>query len=124
AQRCVDAGIVFIGPDSATIRLLGNKIEAKRIAESAGVPVVPWSGGAVDGLEMAVESARRLGYPVLVKAAGGGGGRGIRRVRDETELAGALASARAETAAAFGDSTVFLERLVPAARHVEVQIVG
>jgi acetyl/propionyl-CoA carboxylase alpha subunit/acetyl-CoA carboxylase carboxyltransferase component len=124
AQRCEEAGILYIGPDSATIRLLGNKIEAKHIAEGADVPVVPWSGEAVVDADIAARHARRLGYPVMVKAASGGGGRGIRFVHDETGLAQALTSARDEAEATFGDATVFLEKAVPAARHVEVQIIG
>ena len=124
AQACEEAGIVFVGPDSATIRRLGDKVAAKRLAEHAGVPVVPWSGGPVDDVAEATVLAARLGYPVLVKAAVGGGGRGIRTVYSDAELAAALASARAEAQLAFGDPTVFLEKLVPAARHVEVQVIA
>jgi acetyl/propionyl-CoA carboxylase alpha subunit/acetyl-CoA carboxylase carboxyltransferase component len=124
AQRCEEAGITYVGPDSATIRLLGNKITAKRVAERAGVPVVPWSGEAVLDVAMAAEHARRIGYPLMVKAAAGGGGRGIRLVHDEAGLGPALASAGEEAAAAFADATLFLEKLVPAARHIEVQIIG
>src|SRR3982751_4979418 len=78
ARRCEEAGIVFVGPDSATIRLLGDKVAAKRVAEGAGVPVVPWSGEPVHALDQAIVHAARLGYPLVVKAAAGGGGRGIR----------------------------------------------
>lgn len=124
ARACEEAGIVFVGPDSATIRLLGDKVAAKRVAEQAGVPVVPWSGGPVNDVAEATGVAERLGYPLVVKAASGGGGRGIRVVRDEAELAAALPSARAEAQLAFGDPTVFLEHLVPAARHVEVQVIA
>src|SRR5207344_403325 len=80
AQRCEEAGITFVGPDSATIRLLGDKVTAKRMAEKADVPVVRWSGGTVDDVTQASEEAQHLGYPVMVKAAAGGGGRGIRVV--------------------------------------------
>ncbi|MCV6968108.1 ATP-binding protein [Mycobacterium bohemicum] len=124
AQACEEAGIVFVGPDSATIRLLGDKVAAKRVAEQADVPVVPWSRGPVEDIAEATAAAERLGYPVVVKAASGGGGRGIRIVADEAELAAALPSARAEAQLAFGDPTVFLEQLVPAARHVEVQVIA
>jgi acetyl/propionyl-CoA carboxylase alpha subunit/acetyl-CoA carboxylase carboxyltransferase component len=124
AQRCADAGIMFVGPDSATIRLLGDKVAAKRVAERAGVPVVPWSDGPIDDAEHASAHAERLGYPVVIKAAAGGGGRGIRKVHHPAELADALASARGEAQLAFGDPTVLLERLVPTARHVEVQIIS
>ncbi len=124
AQACEEAGIIFVGPDSATIRRLGDKVAAKRLAERANVPVVSWSGGPVDDVADATELAARLGYPLLVKAAAGGGGRGIRTVYNDTELAAALPSARAEAQLAFGDPTVFLEKLVPAARHVEVQVIA
>jgi acetyl/propionyl-CoA carboxylase alpha subunit/acetyl-CoA carboxylase carboxyltransferase component len=124
AQACEEAGIVFVGPDSATIRRLGDKVAAKRLAEQANVPVVPWSGGPVDDVAEATALAARLGYPIVVKAAAGGGGRGIRMVYSDAELVAALPSARAEAQLAFGDPTVFLEKLVPAARHVEVQVIG
>ena len=83
AQACEEAGIVYVGPDSATIRRLGDKVAAKRLAEQANVPVVPWSGGPVDDVAAATTAAARLGYPVMVKASAGGGGRGIRMVRDD-----------------------------------------
>jgi acetyl/propionyl-CoA carboxylase alpha subunit/acetyl-CoA carboxylase carboxyltransferase component len=124
ALRCEEAGIVFVGPDSATIRLLGDKVAAKRVAEQAGVPVVPWSGEPVDDLDQATVHASRLGYPLVIKASAGGGGRGIRVVHAEAGLAAALSGARGEARFAFGDPTVFLERLVPAARHVEVQVIA
>ncbi|HEX2820111.1 MAG TPA: biotin carboxylase N-terminal domain-containing protein, partial [Streptosporangiaceae bacterium] len=124
ARRCEEAGITFIGPDSATIQLLGDKVAAKRLAEGAGLPVVPWSGGPVDDARQAAEAAERLGYPVIVKAAAGGGGRGIRMALDPADLATAFESARDEAELAFGDPTVFIERLVAAARHVEVQVIA
>src|SRR5689334_11213446 len=124
AQRCEEAGIVFVGPDSATIRALGDKVTAKRLAEKADVPVVPWGGGPIDDPEEAAAQAARLGYPVVLKASAGGGGRGIRVVRTPDELPGALASARSESELAFGDPAVFVEQLVPAARHVEVQVIA
>jgi acetyl/propionyl-CoA carboxylase alpha subunit/acetyl-CoA carboxylase carboxyltransferase component len=124
AQACEEAGITFVGPDSATIRRLGDKVAAKRIAEQADVPVVPWSGSPVETVAEATKVAAQLGYPLMVKAASGGGGRGIRLVRDDDELATALPSARAEAELAFGDPTVFLETLVPAPRHVEVQVIA
>ena len=123
-QHCEEEGITFVGPASETIRMLGNKISAKRVAESVGVPVVPWSGEPVEHQARAAAHARRLGYPLLLKAAAGGGGRGMRIVRDRSELAKALASARGEAALAFGDPTVFLEQFMPAQRHVEVQVIG
>ncbi|HEX3222246.1 MAG TPA: carboxyl transferase domain-containing protein [Nocardioides sp.] len=123
-QRCEEAGIVFVGPDSATIRALGDKITAKRLAEQAQVPVLPWGGGPVDTPEDALAQAERIGYPVTLKASAGGGGRGIRVARSPAELESAIASARGEAELAFGDPTVFLERFVEAARHVEVQIIA
>jgi acetyl/propionyl-CoA carboxylase alpha subunit/acetyl-CoA carboxylase carboxyltransferase component len=124
AQRCEDAGIVFVGPDSATIRALGDKITAKRLAEQANVPVLPWGGSAVDTAADAAVQAEQLGYPVVLKATAGGGGRGIRVVRSPADLEMALAAARAEAELAFGDPTVFLEHYIEAARHVEVQIIA
>ncbi|MFI1994549.1 carboxyl transferase domain-containing protein [Actinoplanes sp. NPDC020271] len=124
ARRCEEAGIIFVGPSSATIRLLGDKVAAKRLAQSAGVPVVPWSGEPVEDLEQARVHAVRLGYSVVLKASAGGGGRGIRVIHADAELATAFSAARGEAALAFGDPTVFLERLVPAARHVEVQVIA
>jgi acetyl/propionyl-CoA carboxylase alpha subunit/acetyl-CoA carboxylase carboxyltransferase component len=124
AQRCEEAGIIFVGPDSATIRLLGDKVMAKRMAEKADVPVVRWSGGTVDDVTQASEDAEQLGYPVMVKAAAGGGGRGIRVVHQPADLAAAFTSARSEAELAFGDPAVFLEAFVPAARHVEVQVIA
>jgi acetyl/propionyl-CoA carboxylase alpha subunit/acetyl-CoA carboxylase carboxyltransferase component len=124
AQRCEAAGIIYVGPDSATIRLLGDKVAAKRLAESAGVATVPWSGGPVHNLDQATVQAERVGYPLVIKASAGGGGRGIRVVNSGIELAAALSSARAESELAFGDPTVFLERLIPTARHLEVQVVS
>ncbi len=103
---------------------LGDKINAKRLAEQAGVPVAPWSGGPVGDLEEALGKADEIGFPLLVKAAAGGGGRGIRRVDSRDELAGALEHARAEALAAFGDATVLLEKLITPARHVEVQVIA
>src|SRR6266545_5767557 len=124
AQLCEEAGIIFVGPSSDTIRLLGDKMAAKLLAEKADVPVVPWSGEPVVDAADAAGHARRLGYPVMIKAAAGGGGRGIRLVRKPHELASALSAARAEADLSFGDPAVFMEKLVPCARHVEVQVIG
>ena len=124
ADLCERLGVVFVGPDAAVMRRLGDKINAKRLAEQAGVPVAPWSGGAVDELGDALRKADEIGYPLMVKAAAGGGGRGIRRVDSRDELATALEHARAEALAAFGDPTVLLEKLINPARHVEVQVIA
>ncbi len=124
AARCERAGITFVGPSSDVIRLLGDKVKAKRLAEKVGVPVVPWSGGPVHDAHSAAVAADLLGFPVLVKAAAGGGGRGIRTVESADAMAAAFASARAEARHAFGDPTVFIERKLAAARHVEVQVIA
>ena len=124
ADACEAAGLVFLGPPAEAMRLLGDKIAAKQLAERAGVPVSPWSGGPVADADAAAAAATRIGYPVLLKAAAGGGGRGIRRVGAVSELATAYASATAEAAAAFGDASVFVEAFVAEARHVEVQVMA
>jgi len=122
ARACAAAGIVFIGPAPETLEAAGDKLAAREHATAAGLPVLPGGhGGAGDSL---APLAAGIGYPVLVKAAGGGGGRGLRAVRDPAELAGAVAVASAEAGAAFGDSRVYLERYVERGRHVEVQILG
>ncbi len=124
AATCERLGVNFIGPSSQVMRRLGDKITSKQVAESSDVPVAPWSGGPVGTVEEARAHAARLGFPLLIKATAGGGGRGIRRVEGVDELAPAFASARAEALSAFGDETVFLETLVPRAKHIEVQIIG
>ncbi len=124
AELCRELNVAFIGPTPEAMRRLGDKIGSKRLAEKAKVPVAPWSGGPLETLGEAREVARRLGYPLLVKASAGGGGRGIRFVSAEPELEGAFRSASAEARKAFGDGTVFLESRVVGARHVEVQVVA
>ncbi|MCP3973369.1 MAG: ATP-grasp domain-containing protein [bacterium] len=124
AELCARLGVVFIGPDAHVMRRLGDKITSKKIAEGAGVPVASWSNGAVESATEASAHAGRLGYPVLLKATAGGGGRGIRRVGQPDEMAAAFAAAQAESFGAFGNGTLFVESLVSGARHIEVQIVG
>jgi acetyl/propionyl-CoA carboxylase alpha subunit/acetyl-CoA carboxylase carboxyltransferase component len=124
AELCERHQIVFVGPSSETMRLLGDKIRSKQLAERAGVPVAPWSGGPVDTLDDARRHAEAVGYPLMIKATAGGGGRGIRRVEGPSDLAPAFERARAEAEQAFGDPTVLLERLVTPARHVEVQAIA
>ncbi len=124
ADLCERLGIVFIGPTGDMMRKLGDKITSKQIAEGAEVPVAPWSGGEVATLDDARLHAGRLGYPLMIKATAGGGGRGIRRVQSESELADAFQSARSEAEKAFGNGAVFLERMVTGARHVEVQVIA
>ncbi len=119
---CEAAGIVFVGPHREAIRAMGSKIESKAIAERAGVPVVPgYHGGAQDAPTLTREAAR-IGFPLLIKASAGGGGRGMRRVDRAADFAEALVQARAEALAGFGDDRVLLEKLVTAPRHIEVQI--
>jgi len=122
ADRVAAAGLCFLGPSGEVMRRLGDKIEAKRLAERLGVPVAPWSGEALADLDAAAKVADALGYPLLAKAAAGGGGRGIRVVESGAALADALRSASEEARAAFGDARVYLERRVERGRHVEVQI--
>lgn len=123
--RAVEAaGITFIGPTASTIERMGDKVEARKAAEAAGVPVVPGSRGRVDTVDEAAEIARTVGYPVMIKAAAGGGGRGIRVTDSETELRKLAPQAQTEAAAAFGDGGLYLERAVRAPRHIEVQILG
>jgi len=122
ADRVAAAGLVFLGPSGDVMRALGDKIGAKRIAEQSGVPVIPWSGGAVDDVPAAREHAARIGYPVVLKASAGGGGRGIRVVEREEDLARAFEAARAEARSAFGDERLFVEARLRGGRHIEVQI--
>jgi propionyl-CoA carboxylase alpha chain len=122
ARACADAGLIFVGPAAETIAAMGDKVTAKAMMAEAGVPVLP--GVTITGAEDLTEAAGETGFPLLVKAAFGGGGRGMRLVADPADLAEAVASARREAASAFGDGTVFLERFVTDPRHVEVQILG
>jgi propionyl-CoA carboxylase alpha chain len=122
ARACADAGLIFVGPAPETIAAMGDKVTAKALMANAGVPVLPGMTVTNDGDLAAV--AETVGFPLLVKAAFGGGGRGMRLVADPADLAAAVQSARSEAASAFGDGTVFLERFVTDPRHVEVQILG
>jgi acetyl/propionyl-CoA carboxylase alpha subunit len=121
ARACADAGLIFVGPSPATIQAMGDKVAAKATMAAAGVPVLPSVTVDAGGLDA---DASTVGFPLLVKAAFGGGGRGMRLVSDPSQLDAAVGAARREAAAAFGDGTVFLERYVPDPRHVEVQILG
>jgi acetyl/propionyl-CoA carboxylase alpha subunit len=123
ARACRDTGIVFIGPSPESMERLGDKAAARRAATRLGIPVVP-GVEEIGSVDRAVAEAERIGYPVLLKAAGGGGGRGMRRVASAAELPEAFEGARREAEAAFGDARVFLEKLVDPARHVEVQLLG
>jgi acetyl/propionyl-CoA carboxylase alpha subunit/acetyl-CoA carboxylase carboxyltransferase component len=124
AQLCEKIGVTFIGPSADAMRRLGDKIGAKLMAEEVGVPVAPWSRGPVRDVESAVRSAESIGYPLMLKASAGGGGRGIRMIRSADELADAFERTSAEAERAFGSGVVFLERLVTGARHVEVQVIA
>ena len=122
AHACAAAGLVFIGPPAAQLELAGDKLAAREQAAAAGLPVLP--GGEVATAAQAQSLAAGIGWPVLIKAAGGGGGRGLRPAHSPAELATAAGQAAAEARAAFGDPRIYLERFVPAARHVEVQLLG
>jgi acetyl/propionyl-CoA carboxylase alpha subunit/acetyl-CoA carboxylase carboxyltransferase component len=124
AELCDKICVTFVGPAAEAMRKLGDKIGAKLIAEEVGVPVAPWSRGAVGDLAAAVRAAGEIGYPLMLKAAAGGGGRGIRAITNEAELADAYERTSQEAARAFGSGVVFLERLVTGARHVEVQVIA
>jgi acetyl-CoA carboxylase, biotin carboxylase subunit len=124
AEACGVAGIVFIGPPPDAIRKLGSKTAARRLAMAAGAPVVPGTERALSGWEEARAAANSLGYPVLLKASAGGGGKGMRRVDGESELQSALRDAASEAGRAFGNSEVYVEKLVEEPRHIEIQILG
>jgi acetyl-CoA carboxylase biotin carboxylase subunit len=124
ARACQGAGLTFVGPDPDTIDCMGDKVAARAVAAKAGVPTVPGSDGPVASVDEAAGLAADLGYPVMLKAAGGGGGRGIRVVADETELRRDFPMASGEAGAAFGDPRLYLERFVTKGRHVEVQVLG
>ncbi|MFC5996380.1 biotin carboxylase N-terminal domain-containing protein [Pseudonocardia hispaniensis] len=124
AELCERLGVVFVGPSAEVMRRLGDKIESKRIAERVGVPMAAWSGGPVAGIEEARAHAESIGYPLMVKATAGGGGRGIRLVTRAEELDEAFERARSEASRTTGDATVFLERAVSGGRHVEVQVIA
>ena len=124
ADLCARLNITFIGPSADAMRLLGDKVEAKLLAEKVGVPVAPWSGGPVESRADARRHAQAIGYPLIIKARSGGGGRGIRKVYAEDELELALERTQGEAERSFGDPVVFIERLVTDARHVEVQVIA
>jgi acetyl-CoA carboxylase biotin carboxylase subunit len=124
AQVCRECGITFIGPPVEAMQLLGDKVQARVLARKAGVPVVPGSEGAIETDTDALRLAKEMGYPVMVKAAAGGGGRGMRVVHNDINLRTAFNAAQAEAKAAFGDSSVYLEKLIVEPRHVEVQVMA
>ena len=124
ADAVAAAGLVFVGPDGATIRLMGDKVAARQAAAAAGVPVVPGSDGRVEDQAAARAVIARTGFPVMIKAAAGGGGRGIRIAAGEEEFERFVPQARAEALAAFGDGGLYLEKVIERARHIEVQVLG
>lgn len=124
AEVCGECGLTFIGPGPATIRRMGDKAEARRTMQAAGVPVLPGSDGPVGGPEEAEAVARRIGFPVIVKAAAGGGGRGMRVVGSQEEMAQAFQTARGEAEAAFGVPDVYIEKYLTRPRHIEFQVLG
>jgi acetyl-CoA carboxylase biotin carboxylase subunit len=124
AQACADAGIIFIGPPASAIRSMGSKTEARKLAEAAGAPVVPGTAQPVSDPEEAKAVAARVGYPVMIKASAGGGGKGMRRVDSESQLAAALRDAASEAERSFKNAEVYIEKFVVRPRHVEVQIFG
>jgi acetyl-CoA carboxylase, biotin carboxylase subunit len=124
AEILREHNVQFIGPTAEHIRLMGDKIEAKRTATRLGLPVVPGSDAGIESEAQALKVAEEIGFPVLVKAAAGGGGRGMKVVRRPEDLAGALATARAEAKAAFGDAAVYLEKYLAEPRHIEIQVLG
>jgi len=124
AQICQDCGITFIGPPVEAMQLLGDKVQARKLAQEARVHVVPGSEGAVDNESEALKLSAKMGYPVMIKAAAGGGGRGMRIAHNEISLRSVFSAARAEAEAAFGDPRVYLEKFIVESRHVEVQVMA
>ena len=124
AKMCKECNIVFIGPEPECIDKMGNKSNARELMISAGVPVVPGSEGAIKNESQLIKTALEIGYPVMIKASAGGGGRGIRIVHDPERLINDYESAKAESKAAFGDDTIYMEKFIDKPRHVEIQILG
>ena len=124
AEVCESCGIKFIGPSSRVISLMGDKIAARKVMYEAGVPVIPGTFEPVEAEKSALSVAKEFGFPLIIKAAGGGGGRGMRLVRDENELKGALMVAKSEAEAAFNNGSVYMEKYIEGARHIEVQVLG
>lgn len=124
ADMCRECNIKFIGPDAKTIDLMGNKANARKLMIDAGVPVTPGSDGIVENVEKAKELAKQFGYPVMIKASAGGGGRGIRIVKEEKDLEEAYNSAKSEAKVAFGDDSIYMEKVIENARHIEIQVLA
>lgn len=124
AEICENCGIKLIGPSSSVVRLMGNKVEAKKVAEDAKVPVLPWSGHGIADEKEALEVSATIGFPLLLKASSGGGGRGMKLVHTKAALGHAFHMARSEAQAVFGDSEVFIERYCEQPRHIEIQVLA
>ena len=124
ADAVLGAGAIFVGPSADTIRRMGDKAEARRTAQAAGVPVVPGSGGELFDVESALKAAESVGFPLLIKASAGGGGRGIRLAQNARQLSDEFPRSQREAQAAFGNAAVYLERFISKARHIEVQVLG
>lgn len=124
AQRCVEEGIAFIGPHPGTLALFGDKTQARELARSLGIPIIPGSPQALASAEEASAIAEKIGYPVMLKAAAGGGGRGMRTVASAEEMSAAFARCQSEARAAFGDGSLFIEKLLARPRHIEVQVLA
>lgn len=124
AEMCEEMNVVFIGPKSKTIDDMGNKINARKLMREAGVPVIPGSPGAISDVEEAVQIADEIGFPIMLKAAAGGGGKGIRKVYDKEDLPHHFSSAQQEAKAAFGDDSMYIEKIIYPARHIEIQILA
>ena len=124
AEACDEAGLLFVGPPASAIRAMGDKTEARRRMQAAGVPVVPGTSTALRDAVEARREAKRIGYPVLLKAAAGGGGKGMRLVRNDAEVEGALHAARREAQKAFGDGSLYVEKYLERPRHIEIQILA
>lgn len=124
AELCAANGIIFIGPGAEAIRLMGNKVQARELMQAAGIPVVPGSKGLISDSEQALRLADKIGYPVLIKASFGGGGKGMRVAQCEEELVRGIMTARSEASAAFGSGEIYLEKYVEEPRHIEIQILA
>ncbi|MDU3724279.1 MAG: biotin carboxylase N-terminal domain-containing protein, partial [Clostridium celatum] len=124
ANMCEECNIKFIGPSSETISIMGNKSKAREIMKNASVPVIPGSDGTIKNLDEAILEAKRIGYPIMIKAALGGGGKGIRIVKSEDELENAFLTAKSEAKNNFGDDSMYMEKFIENPRHIEFQILG
>ncbi len=124
AELCHASGVTFIGPSPHAITLMGSKVKARELAESAGVPIVPGTDGAITDVKDALAFAKKAGYPVMIKASAGGGGRGLRVVRSDAELRENMEVASREAQASFGDGSVFIEKYIERPHHIEFQILG